>query len=178
MDTSSVIVRTHIPQDEAAALKLGDAATLTGSADVQAMGKVTLISPALDPNSTTVEVWIEAPNPDGRLRPGTTMKLEILARTLKDAIVIPASSLLKTPDGASTVMIVKDGHAHQVAVKTGIREGDHLQITEGIAEGDTVITSGSYGLPDNTKVKVAEETPEPDKAGKPASTDKPSSGKD
>lgn len=178
MDTSSVIARTHIPQEEAAVLKLGDTATLTSSGDIQANGKITLISPALDPNSTTVEVWIEAPNPDGRLRPGTGMKLEILARNLKDAIVVPAPALLKTPDGGSAVMIVKDGRAHQVAVKTGIRESDRLQITEGITEGDSVIVSGGYGLPDNTKVKLAEEAPSSDKADKPAASDKPSSDKD
>lgn len=166
MDTSSVIARTHIPQDEAAVLKLGDTGTLTTSGDTEATGKVTLISPALDANSTTVEVWIEAPNPDGRLRPGTSTKLEIVARTLNDAIVIPASALLKTPDGGTAVMIVKDGRAHRVAVKTGIGESDHLQITQGISESDSVIVSGAYGLPDNTKVKTADQVPAAgDKAG-------------
>jgi RND family efflux transporter MFP subunit len=179
MDTSSVIARTHIPQEEAAVLKIGDTATLTASSDVQATGKVTLISPALDPNSTTVEVWIEAPNPEGRLRPGTSMTLEILARTIKDAIVVPAPALLKTPDGGNAVMIVKADRAHQVGVKTGIREGDRLQITEGIVEGDSVIVTGAYGLPDNTKVKIAEAAPA-EKTDKPASPDKPTSdnGKD
>ncbi len=67
MDTSSVIARAHIPQEQAAALKVGDAATITAPGDIQVNGKVTLVSPALDPNSTTVEVWVEAPNPDGQL---------------------------------------------------------------------------------------------------------------
>ena len=66
MDTSSVIARAHIPQAAAATLKVGDAATLTAPGDIQVNGKVTLVSPALDPNSTTVEVWVAAPNPDGK----------------------------------------------------------------------------------------------------------------
>ena len=41
-------------------------ATITRPGDVEVEGKVTLVSPALDPNSTTVEVWVEAPNPDGK----------------------------------------------------------------------------------------------------------------
>ena len=89
------------------------------------------MSPALDPNSTTVEVWVEVPNPDGSLRPGTAVTVKILARTVNDAIVVPVAALLKTPDGAPVVMIVgADGKAHQVGVETGIRQGDRLQITK------------------------------------------------
>src|SRR5258706_8484396 len=68
MDTSSVVARAHIPQDQAALLKLGDKATITvpGAGPDQAEPievKVTVVSPALDPNSTTVEVWVKADNP-------------------------------------------------------------------------------------------------------------------
>src|SRR5208283_6236194 len=136
MDTSSVIAKAHIPQQDAVVLKPGDAATLSGPGDVTVAGKVTLVSPALDPNSTTVEVWVTAPNPDGSLRPGTTATVQMVARTLNDAIVIPASALLKAPDGATTVMVAgADGKAHQVSVETGIRQGDRIQITEGLSGG-------------------------------------------
>lgn len=156
MDTSSVIAKAHIPQDQAAALKVGDPATILAPGAIKASGKVALISPALDPNSTTVEVWIDAPNPEGSLRPGTSVHVEAVAQTLKDAVVIPASAVLKTPEGVSTVMIVRDNAAHQVAVDTGIRQGQQIQITKGLAGGETVITTGAYALPDNTKVKIAE----------------------
>src|SRR5664279_2396720 len=77
MDTSSVVARAHIPQEQAALLKLGGTATfiVTGGVpgeDDPIEGKVTVVSPALDPNSTTVEVWVQAKNPKGRLRPGTS----------------------------------------------------------------------------------------------------------
>ena len=166
MDLSSVIARTHIQQDQAVQLKPGDAATIHASGDIEVGGKVTLVSPALDPNSTTDEVWIEVPNPDGRLRPGTTVTVEMLARTVNDAIVIPASALLKTPEGAITVMIVKDGHAQQVEVETGIREEDRVQITKGLSGGETIIVRGAYGLPDKAKVKIADaQVSLPDKPG-------------
>ncbi len=100
--------------------------------DVQVTGKVTLVSPALDPNSTTVEVWVEAANPDGRLRPGTTVT-SLSSQTFNDAVVVPTSALLKTPEGDSTVMIVSGDHAHQVSVETGIRQGDRVQITKGLS---------------------------------------------
>lgn len=156
MDTSSVIAKAHIPQQDAAVLKPGDPATLSGPGDVTVAGKVTLVSPALDPNSTTVEVWVTAPNPDAALRPGTTVTAQITARTVNDAILIPASALLKTPDGTTTVMVVgNDNKAHQVNVEPGIRQGDHVQITKGLRGGERVITAGAYGLPNETKVKIA-----------------------
>jgi len=103
MDTSSVTARAHIPQSEAAGLKPGDAATIAAPGEVRVQGRVTLVSPALDPNSTTVEVWIGAANRDGRLRPGTTVNVQMVAQTLNDAIVAPLSALLKTPEGQTIV---------------------------------------------------------------------------
>jgi HlyD family secretion protein len=162
MDTSSVIARAHIPQNDAAALKTGDAATITGPDGTPVNGKVTLVSPAVDPNSTTVEVWVEAPNPSDSLRPGTTAKVQITARTVVDALIVPASALLKTPEGATVVMVIgSDNKAHQVNVDPGIREGDRVQITKGLNGSETVITSGGYGLPDNTKVKIAAASSQP-----------------
>ncbi len=176
MDTSSVTARAHIPQSDAATLKPGDAATIAAPGEAAVKGKVTLVSPALDPNSTTVEVWIGAVNPDGRLRPGTTVTVQMIAQTLNDAIVVPASALLKTPEGQTTVMIVKDDRAHQVSVERGIRQGDRVQITKGLSGGEAVIVTGAYGLPDNTKVKVAEPAT-PEDTGKSDSSSK-AGGKD
>jgi len=155
MDTSSVTARAHIPQSETAALKPGDAATIHAPGGVQVAGKVTLISPALDPNSTTVEVWVEAANPDGRLRPGSAVSVAMVAKTVNDAVMVPASAVLKSAEGTATVMIVSQDRAHQVAVETGIRQGDRVQITKGLGGNETVIVSGAYGLPDNTQVKLA-----------------------
>ena len=169
MDTSSVIAKAHIPQQDAALLKPGDPATLSGPSGVEASGKVSLVSPALDPNSTTVEVWVTAPNPDGAIRPGTTVTARVTAQTVNDAVLVPLSALLKTPEGAESVMVVGDDNkAHQVNVEVGIREGDQVQITKGLKGGERVVSSGAYGLPNDTKVKVAEAEPSPSE--KPAST--------
>jgi multidrug efflux pump subunit AcrA (membrane-fusion protein) len=157
MDTSAVIAKAHIPQDAAAALKVGNAATITAPGDIKAEGKVTLVSPALDQNSTTVEIWIEAPNPKGSLRPGTTVKVEVVASIVKDAITVPASAMLKTPEGVTKVMVVSNGGiAEGRVVETGIHDGDSVQITKGLAAGETIVASGAYGLPDKTHVKPAE----------------------
>lgn len=165
MDISRVVARAHIPQPDAALLKIGDPASLTVPGDDQPIqGRVTMVSPALDPNSTTVEVWVELKNPDGQLKPGTSGQLSMIAQTVPDALVIPAASLLTAQDGSTTVMVAgADGHAHQTTVRAGIRQGEQVQIIEGLKVSDRVVGAGAYGLPDNTKI-TAEKTPAgPDK---------------
>jgi HlyD family secretion protein len=156
MDTSKVIAKAHVSQDDAASLKLGDSATITAPGDVNVTGKVTVISPALDPNSTTVEIWVEAVNPKNTLRAGSTVHLRIEGRAVKNAVLVPAEALLKTPEGESVVMVAgSDGLAHQFAVETGIHEDDHVQIVKGLSGNENVIVRGAYGIPDKTKIEVA-----------------------
>jgi len=156
MDISSVIAKAHIPQNDAAALKVGDQGTMTVPGIEEPIeGKVTVVSPALDPNSTTVEIWLEAKNPKHALKPGTSVQLSLTAQTMKDALVIPANSVITTPEGTTAVMLAgTDGRAHQKPVKLGIRNGDDVQILEGVTDSDKVVSSGAYGLPDKTKIKI------------------------
>jgi len=156
MDISQVIAKAHIPQPQAALLKIGDKASIMATGEGQGVeGKITIISPALDANSTTVEVWVEAKNPQRHLKPGTSVRLSMLAGTVPDAVVIPAECLLTAEDGNTYVMLAgADGRAHQKEVNVGIRQGVEVQIAEGLKVGDHVITSGAYGLPDNTKITI------------------------
>jgi multidrug efflux pump subunit AcrA (membrane-fusion protein) len=73
------------------------------------------------------------------------------------------SAVFKNADGTEYVLLAgSDEHAHQQTVKTGIRNSNSVQITDGIKEGDSVITSGGYGVPDKTAIKIeTAATPEP-----------------
>ena len=169
MDISQVIAKAHIPQSDALQLRKGDAATisLAGLDNKAVNGKVSLISPALDPNSTTVEVWVQAPNPNQQLRPGTTAQIAITAQTVKDALVVPSAALLNAKGDAAQVMVVdSQSQASSRDVKTGITSGQQVQIVSGLKPGEMVVTEGAYGLPDKTKVKI--EKPETESAGEGA----------
>jgi HlyD family secretion protein len=161
MDLSKVIAKAHISRAEAALLKVGDATDVhvTGSDDA-IHGRVSLVSPALDPGSTTVEVWTEVVKPDARLKPGMTVQVSMVAKSVKDALVIPAAALFKTAEGADYVMVAgSDQKAHQKIVKVGIRNGDDAQIVSGLEASEKVITAGGYGLPDKTQIKLQEAAP-------------------
>jgi HlyD family secretion protein len=161
MDLSKVVARAYLTPQQAAQLHVGDAALLTaenGQAEIP--GKVTVVSPALDPNSTTIQVWVEAANPGGHLKPGTSVTVSIVTSTVKNALVVPAEAILSAPDGTNSVMVIgNDQVAHAVAVKTGVRQDDDLQILSGLQTGQQVVTQGAYGLPDGAKVTIS--SPEP-----------------
>ena len=168
MDISQVVAKAHIPQTDALQLHKGDTAIISlAGLDKPISGKVSLISPALDPNSTTVEVWVQAPNANQQLRPGTTAQIAITAQTVKDALVVPSAALLNAKGDAAQVMVV-DGQSQASSrdVKTGIQTGQQVQIVSGLKPGEVVVTEGAYGLPDKTKVKV--EKPDTEAAGEGA----------
>jgi HlyD family secretion protein len=172
MNISRLIAKGHIPQSEAAQLKVGNPAKLkVPGMDDSIEGKVTLVSPALDPGSTTIEVWVEAKKANPNLRPGITVQVGMVAKTVKEAVVVPAAAVYKNPEGNGNYVLVAgaDEKAHVKPVQVGIRNGEDAQIASGINPGDPVITSGGYAVPDGTKIKVekpeAPEKAEGDKAG-------------
>jgi RND family efflux transporter MFP subunit len=132
--------------------------------------KVALISPALDPGSTTVEVWLRIDNQAGTLKVGTPVRVSITGRTVAQAWKIPAKSVLTAQDGGKFVMVVgADGAAHRKPVTLGLQDAEDVQVTSGLATSDLVITGGAYGLDDGAKVKVgpaedAVKKPEADKS--------------
>jgi multidrug efflux pump subunit AcrA (membrane-fusion protein) len=156
MDISQIIAKAHIPQSDALLLHKGDKATISlAGLETPIAGRVSLISPALDPNSTTVEVWVQAPNAGQQLRPGTTAQIAITAQTVKDALVVPSAALLDAKGDEAKVLVVDEKSlANSRDVKTGIQSGQQVQIVSGLKPGEVVVTEGAFGLPDKTKVKI------------------------
>jgi HlyD family secretion protein len=165
MDTSSVVARAPVPVAQASEISVGDAATLTVPGDERPVeGRVIVVSPALDPASTTMQVWVQAQNPDGRLKPGTSVRVDIVARTITNAVVVPEEAIVTDSSGARSVMVVgPDKKAHASPVKVGVTEDGRTEITSGLKAGETVVTVGAYGLEDGTEVQVVAPASAPDK---------------
>ena len=175
MDTSSLLAKLHLAQAVAHRMNVGDKATVTVPGEEEPVDAVvSLLSPALDPGSTTVEVWVKLANAGGKIKAGTPVHVTIVGRTVPDALTVPTSALVTAKDGSLAVMVVgEDGAAHQKLVKAGIRLPDRTQIVSGIAPQDMVITGGGYGIDEGTKVKVG--PADDDKAAGKAADDKPAS---
>lgn len=164
MDLSRMEARAHVSIDDAKQLKVGDEANIFPTdGGAQIPGKVTVISPALDPSSTTVEVRVQAPNTDGRLQPGVSLRVEMIAQTVPAAFVIPYASVLTSSSGKTSVMVVDaENKPHRKPVTLGIRDGANVQVKEGLDNGERVVTVGAFELAKldedvfaKTQVKIA-----------------------
>jgi HlyD family secretion protein len=169
MDNTSLIAKAHISQAQAVGLKKGAEAEIKIAGQEDSIpAKLSLVSPALDPGSTTIEVWVQAAKPPDSLRPGMTVQISIVAATAKNAVIVPNNSIFQSNDGVNYVVVAgSDNIAHQKNVQLGIRGIAETQIASGVNAGESVITSGGYGLPDKSKIKIeAPETNEgADKSG-------------
>jgi len=167
MDISRVVARVNVPQSQSTAVKVGQTATLTQTGGTETVeGRVTVVSPATDPNTTTVQVWIIAPNLGDRFKPGAAVHASIVAETIRNAVVVPASAILPGEEGGTAVLTVSpDSTAHLRGVDLGVRYGDKVQIVRGVNPGDEVVISGGLGVDDKAKVKIVgatEEKPDED----------------
>jgi HlyD family secretion protein len=153
VDISRIVARANISVAQAAFIKNGQAAVITGpGAEIE--GKVSVVSPAVDTNTTTVQVWVEAANTGERLKPGTTVQISISVGELPDAVTVPISAILSSDEGGDKVMIAgADALAREQKVEVGVRDGDTVQVS-GVKPGDQVIVNGGLGLDDKARIAV------------------------
>ena len=162
VDISQLVARTNVPVKEATAISVGRPARIAGP-DGDLAGKVTVVSPAVNPNTTTVEVWVQVPNPGEKLKPGGTVRVSIIAETIQNTIIVPAAALLNSEEGGQKVMVIdKDSVAHEQKIVPGVRQGERVQIATGLQEGQQVVTSGGLGLEDKAKVTIQKPKSEDD----------------
>jgi HlyD family secretion protein len=175
MNTSKLIAKAHIAQSQAVLLKVGDQASIAiPGIDEPRKARVMLVSPALDPGSTTIEVWIEALHPGPELKPGMNVSIEAVAKSVKDALVVPSSAVFKSAEGADYVLVAgSDNKAHQTPVKLGIHNQQLAEIESGLQEKTSIITVGGYGVPDGTKIRIEAAGPAESPKTAPDKDDKP-----
>ena len=172
VDISQLVARTNVPVKDATAISVGRPARITGP-EGDLAGKVTVVSPAVDPNTTTIEVWVQVPNPGEKLKPGGTVRVSIIAETIQNTIIVPAAALLNSDEGGQKVMVVdKDSIAHERKIVPGVRQGERVQIVTGLQEGEQVATSGGLGLEDKAKVTIQKPKSEDDEDADDAKDEK------
>jgi len=165
IDISRVVARVNVPQAAAATIRVGQPATVTlADSGQEVQGQVTVVSPATDPNSATLQVWVTVPNPGERLKPGAAVHVAIVTDTIRNAMLVPVAAILPGEEGGTAVLVVSsDMVAHKRPVQLGVRQGDKVQVLTGVMPREDVVVVGGMGVDDKGKVKVIEATaPEPE----------------
>jgi len=132
-------LRVAVPEREAASVRVGQAVRvlLEGDSAVHA-GRVARLSPSIQEQNRTLVVEAEVANRDGRLRPGSFARAEIVVEADRTAVTVPAGTVV-TFAGLEKVFGVKDGKAVEKRIRTGRRSGDRVEILEGVAAGEPVV---------------------------------------
>lgn len=158
-DLDPVKVDFSVPERYASLMRPGDGISFTvEGVDRVFAGTVYAVEPSVDEATRSLRVRATSPNPDGVLLPGTFANVDLVVRSVEDALTVPAIAVI--PElGGTKVFVYADGRAEPRQVTTGIRSEDSVQITSGLDAGDLVITSGILQLQPGLEVELVPELP-------------------
>jgi membrane fusion protein, heavy metal efflux system len=146
-DITTIWALGDIYEQDLAAAKLGQAAQVTLNAypGQHWVGRVSVVSGAVDPNTRTLRVRVVLPNSDGRIKPQMFGSIR-LVKSSAPGILVPATAVVREGDDAYMFVAEGNGHFERRDVKLGRRVDGSLEITGGVKAGETIVTDGSLLL--------------------------------
>jgi membrane fusion protein, multidrug efflux system len=161
-----IYIDFFLPQQQIASLSVGQVLSLSNDAYAGKTfpGKITAISPKIDPATRNVQVEATVANPKRQILPGMFANVRVDVGEKKRYLTLPQTAITYNPYG-STVFVLKAGEtkdekgnvpltAQQVFVTTGVTRGDQVAILSGLQAGQQVVTSGQLKLKNGTAVVV------------------------
>ena len=118
-------------------------------------GRIARVAPVLDPATRTAPIEVEIPNPGFRLKPGMYARVTVTTDERKDALVVPTNAVVDYTGRRGVFVASGDSTVSFRPVRIGIEESEHIEILEGVAEGDRVVTTGAGALRDGDRVVLA-----------------------
>ncbi|MBF03407.1 MAG: efflux transporter periplasmic adaptor subunit [Flavobacterium sp.] len=161
VNLSDMYLEAEVPEKNIATVKKGTEVIV----DFPILGetfnaKVTQASNYINPANRSFNIQIAVPSKNGQIKPNLTSKIQIKDYTNPKTIVVPISIISENAEGEQYLYVAdnttKDGQAtaKKVIVKTGLTQGNYAEITEGIKNGDLVISEGARSVKDGQKVSI------------------------
>jgi membrane fusion protein (multidrug efflux system) len=158
-DFTPLLARVHVPSREFKKLKPDQAVDLVlDSTGARLSGRITLISPVIDPASGTIKITVEVPTYPAGTRPGDFAQVQIVTERRDGTVLVPRTAVL-TDKGETVVYAVADGDpvtAERRVVTIGFTDDDNAEILSGLAAGETVVTKGQRSLKHGAPLKILE----------------------
>ena len=156
VDPTSMRLEGSVPADQVSAVRLGMPVNFTvqGYPGRSFTGHITRINPVADPVTRQVRILASIPN-DGNTLVGGLFADGHVSSEARTGIIIP-SSAVNQKDFVPTVTLVRHGRTEKAAVTLGLQDSgsETVEITKGLAVGDTVLVGGAQGIAPNTVVRV------------------------
>jgi membrane fusion protein (multidrug efflux system) len=158
-----LLAYVHVPEKEYRKIAAGQGAEVVvdALAGQSFVGRISRISPTVDPQTGTFRARVEIPDPTRTLKPGMFARVNIVYERRRDALQLPRTAILDA-DGQQSVYVVQAGKAQQRVIRTGLANGGWIEVLGGLKGDERVVTVGQAGLKSGTPVKVVDEaTPKP-----------------
>jgi membrane fusion protein (multidrug efflux system) len=157
----------HVPEKEFRKLAPGQPADVVVDAlgGEHFTGKISRISPTVDPQTGTFRARVEVPDATRRLKPGMFARVNIAYERREDALQLPRTAILDA-DGEQSVYVVVKDKAEQRKITTGLANSGWIEVLQGLKGDEQVVVVGQAGLKSGTAVKVVADSAPP--AGGPA----------
>ena len=121
-------------------------------------GKVTRLSPVVDPVTRSAYTEVTLSNPDHSLKPGMFAEIDIVVVSSKGAVVVPKEAILEDSDSKSSfVFVVEGASAVKKVVETGISQQGLVEVKSGLTFGEKMVVTGQHYLKDGDRVEVVEQ---------------------
>lgn len=157
MDYSRLHATANLPASELGRVRTGQPVRVTHytATEDTLQGRITRVTPVLDPETRSFAVDLGIDNPEGRLRPGMFARIEAIVAQRDSVLVIPKEIILSRARG-KTVFIVDKGAAFDRVITTGLENRTSVEVLEGLEAGDRLVIRGFEALDDRSKVKVVQ----------------------
>lgn len=157
VDLSSIWVIAEIFESQADWVKKGQRAkaSLPYLPGESIEGMVDYVYPALDPMTRSLKVRMRFDNPEESIKPNMYADVEIYAKPKKKVLTIPREALITTGDENRVIISMGDGKFIPMKVKVGMRTDRGVEILNGLAEGDNVVTSSQFLIDSESSLKAS-----------------------
>ena len=158
-DLDPLLARIHVPEKDIGQVRTGQSVRINvEGSDQTHTGRVSLISPIVDPESGTVKVTVEIRDRMGTLRPGMFTTVNLVIAIQENVLQVEKKALVAEAEG-SYAFLFQDGTAEKRLLEIGIAEGDYVEVLSGLSDGDSIITVGQEGLRNGAPVRIAGQIP-------------------
>jgi membrane fusion protein (multidrug efflux system) len=153
-DVATLRVDFKLPETYVGRLNKGQAVEVTTDALAGEKFRALLdaTDPLVDANGRAIAARARLDNAAGKLRPGMFVRVRLLFGERKGVLMLPEQAIV--PGGQPAVFKVVDGKAVLVKIRIGVRRAAQVEVVDGLAEGDVVVTAGQLKLRDGAAVKA------------------------
>lgn len=161
----SIFIDFYLPQQDLSRLAIGQEVTVVTDTypDITFKGKISAISPKVDPQTRNIQVEALIANPQHKLLPGMYATVKVQAGVAKRYLTLPRTAVTFNPYGETVYIVEQKGAAkdgkpslvvRQTFVTLGPARGDQVAVTKGVREGELVVTSGQLKLRNGSPVVI------------------------